>query len=323
MKNLGFAKRFLLLFAHVSVGSVLAEAAVITALPSHAASLGSSQATLDFSNFSQSPLSTPTSTLPLGEVVEAGSASSGLVTNEVQPVGNFFVEAGESLSFDFQANFALTTSVDNLTTETANAQEAVGFFLVDSVTPSTIYDSFIVYGNLTTPGTNDVINLRKSDNVKFGGSSSTDFEGTQEAASISGNGSLNRSFTDPTSLTLVQVGGDSSSIPVSTATNTLGSIPTPIGVIQPGAAPSSIPVPTATNTLASIPIPETFIEAGANSSSVPIPTAANTLGSIPIPETFIEAGASSSSVPVPEATNTLASILFLGFIGLKYKLRKK
>lgn len=322
MKNLGFAKRFLLLFAHISAGSVLAEAAVITALPSHAASLGSSQATLDFSNFSQSPLSTSTN-LSLGEVVEAGSASSGLVPNEVQAVGNFFVEAGQSLSFDFKANFALGTSVDNLTTETANAQDAVGFFLVDSVTPSTIYDSFIVYGNLTTPGTNDFINLRKSDNVKFGGSSSTDFEGTQEAASISGNGSLNRSFTDPTSLTLVQVGGDSSSIPVPTATNTLGSIPTPVSVIQPGVVPSNLPVPPATNTLASIPIPVGVIQPGAAPLSVPVPEAVNTLGSIPIPETFIEAGASSSSVPVPEATNTIASILFLGFIGLKYKVKKK
>lgn len=224
MKNkLGVTKRFLLLAAHLAASSVLAEAAVVmTDSPSQAAALGAAQSILDFNNFSQSPLQNTSST-PI-DVDALDSSASGVVPNQVQTVGSFLVEAGQSFSFDFTANLNLQTSVDDLTTETANAPGFASFFLVDSVTPNTIYDSFVIYGNLTTPGSSDYLDIRKTDNIRVGGSSNTDFEGTQETASVNAYGSFSRSFDESTQVTLVKASSDSESVPVPEATNMLASV---------------------------------------------------------------------------------------------------
>lgn len=239
MQNkLGCAKGFLLLVTQLAAGSVLAEIAVgIFASPSQAASLALSQASIEFNNFSHQPLSvqtlTDTNTLaiaPDGSSTNAlataeatfvnnpvfaynsslstaageGTNYLGLAKSESQVIGNFSLEPGQTFSFDFAANLNLHTSIDDVTTEIASSYGELKFFLVDSKEPTTIYDSFVVSGKLTTPGDNDFLNFQNGDSITFNQNPFTAFGGTQEDASTSFSGGLKHSFDNSTSVTLIE-----------------------------------------------------------------------------------------------------------------------
>lgn len=249
-KKSRFANRCSLFVSRLVIGTVLAEFATVGIItsPSQAASLALSEATVEFSNFSSSPLDTLASTSAntfaaaepdssavavaeaealfvveppsafnstLSAVVGEGSNYSGLAESQAQIVGNFFVEANQSFAFDFTADFNLSTSVDEPTVESASATGDLGFFLVDTNEQTNIYDFFVVSGNLTTPGTNDFIYSKKSDNLTLSlNSYADDFEGPQESITVSVDGSLERSFDQPTAVTLIEAKVNQTSVPV-------------------------------------------------------------------------------------------------------------
>lgn len=222
--TLKLTNRFLSFVTHLAASSVLAKIAVgIVALPSQAASLGFSQATLNFNGFSHAPQASQS--IATDAAVNASSNYSGIEPNQAQVIGNFLVEEGQDFSFGFNANLGLQTSVDDLATETATTKGSVGFFLVDTANPQVIYDHFVVFGNLTTPGTKDYLSFNKSDSVTVTGGSNTDFEEPQELAAINAFGSYKRNFANSTSVTLIEANNsDKGSVAVPEATNTLGSL---------------------------------------------------------------------------------------------------
>ncbi len=255
--KLRFNSHFLLLAPRLVAGSALAELAVLTiaTCSSHAATLASSQATLEFSNFNTNPLSTQTlveantstnaepgsSTIAeaqaeayfieelassfnssLSQTAGEGSNYLGIAESQAEVIGNFFIEAGQTFSFDFTANFDLNTSIDDSSFENASASGDLAFFLVDTQQPSNIYDYFIISGNLTTPGNNDFLNSQSSENLTFNiNSSQTDFAGTEEFGSSAVEGLLESYFEQPTSITLIKSTANYASVPVPESNNTI------------------------------------------------------------------------------------------------------
>jgi PEP-CTERM motif len=226
-----FSKRFLLLLTPWIATSVLA------ASPSQAASLALSEGALEFTRFSQSPLETvtdtDTNTIAIENdgranasanaaatfIVAPATASNsslsrafgeginflGLGESEATVIGSFGVDAGTPFSFDFRADLTVATSIDNPQAENARAVGDITLALVDTASNTTI-DFFTLTGNLTTLGDDDFIAYQKSDNIALSNPVTTsEFGENQEFATASIQGSLQRSFTNNTNLTLIEV----------------------------------------------------------------------------------------------------------------------
>ncbi|MBD0262294.1 MAG: hypothetical protein ICV78_06060 [Tolypothrix sp. Co-bin9] len=226
---LSFTKRCLLLIAPAIASSMLATS------PSQAATFAFSQGVLEFTGFSQSPSSvgtgTRTNTLTIARdgmanalanaaatfIVAPPTASNlslsvargegrdylGLAESEATVIGNFVVDAGKSFSFDFNANLNLQSAVDNPLAENARATGDISWALIAN---DSIIDSFSLMGTLITPGDSDFIVAEESGNVTLSNSlPNFSFGGNQEFATASVQGSLQRSFANQTTLTLVEV----------------------------------------------------------------------------------------------------------------------
>ncbi len=87
----------------------------------------------------------------------AGNNFFALGQSGARVIGDFLIEAEEELSFDFFVDFALETSIDNISDEIANAEGGVSFYIFDTTDEDTpiLLDFFGVSGNLSTPGNND------------------------------------------------------------------------------------------------------------------------------------------------------------------------
>jgi hypothetical protein len=226
---LSFTKRCLLLIAPAIASSILA------ASPSQAATFAFSQGVFEFTDFSQSPsrvgTATNTNTLTIAKdgmadalakaeanfIVPPPIASNlslsvargegrdylGLAESEAIVIGNFVVDAGKSFSFDFNANLNLQSAVDNPLAENARATGDISWALIAN---DSIIDSFSLMGNLVTPGDSDFIVAEESGNVTLSNSlPNFSFGGNQEFATASVQGSLQRSFANQTTLTLVEL----------------------------------------------------------------------------------------------------------------------
>jgi hypothetical protein len=227
----GFTKSFLLMLTPLIASSVLA------ASPSLAATFAISEGEVEFTRFSQSPsgtqTNTDTNTLAISDggavladaFAEAtftvtpptafNSSSSlafgegldflGLAESEATVIGSFDVDANTPFSFDFTADLSLETSVDNPLEENARAAGDITFALVDNADNS-IIDFLSLTGNLITAGDDDFIAYQNSDNITLNNPVTTSvFGGNQESATASIQGSLQRSFANTTSLTLIEV----------------------------------------------------------------------------------------------------------------------
>jgi hypothetical protein len=87
-----------------------------------------------------------------------GRSFFALGESSARVIGDFWIEAGETLSFDFLVDFNLETSIDRDSGESANAKGNVSFFIFETTaqgTPIFLLDYFGVSGNLETPGNND------------------------------------------------------------------------------------------------------------------------------------------------------------------------
>lgn len=238
-KNLGFAKSVVLFVTPLVASSMIAIS------PSWGATFASSEARVNIDGFSHVPLGintlTDTQTEAIttnGEVVAEANASAnfiaslfqteaenlsfsqangegksyfGLAQSQAGIIGyNFFVEAGETFSFDFQAFLDIETSIDISQSESASANGEIFFQLYDSsnITNWQPLESLTIYGSLITPGKGDLLSSKKSQNFTYNPSETafqTSFGGKQESAEASVTGSFSRLFNNSTYLTLVEI----------------------------------------------------------------------------------------------------------------------
>ncbi len=213
----------------------LASSALLTKA-SLAATFAFSKGALEFTDFSHSPLNiytdVDTDTIsvgqggsvqseadaiasftgtPPGALASSSSTAfgknknySGQGTSEATLRGIFDIDQNTLFSFNFVADLALETLIDQPPAENARASGEISFALFNFGTNS-ILDSFSLKGNLTTLDDNDVITSTKTGNVIFINSfTDSNFGGQQESAIAYVDGSLQRYFTNKTRLALVE-----------------------------------------------------------------------------------------------------------------------
>ncbi|NEP32156.1 hypothetical protein [Moorena sp. SIO3B2] len=249
--NKTIAKKFLL-FATVT-GSVLAAA------PSLAATFALSKGSFDFRNFSTDPLEVVTmseaDTFVIstgGEVIVEANAESNFNPDSPDPLQrarnkslstaegegsnyrgiaesfagligyNFFVDAGETFSFDFNGFLDLITMIDNPPAESASAEGTVVFELYDTNDLSTPIDFFALSGNLETLGYDDFLVSAHSDNVFAYNDFTKLFGGTEEFALADVQGYYERTFETATYLTLVEAKTNKVTVKAPESSNLLG-----------------------------------------------------------------------------------------------------
>ena len=236
-QHLGLINRIFLLATPVMASSML------VALPSQAATFGSSEATFNIENFNRNPLGIRTITDTVTNAISTdGQVNANADANanfEVDPnpaltfasnssvseaqgqgvsylgegqsfagvIGyDFLVQPGETFSFDFNGLLDLKTSIDNPTAENATANGLLKFELYDNENNS-LLDSFTIAGNLATPGNDDALDLKQSSSITLDPgqtSYNTSFGGTQEFAQAAVKGNYSRNFDKSTYLTLVE-----------------------------------------------------------------------------------------------------------------------
>lgn len=172
----------------------LVTGSVFATLPSVAATLATSEANINFSNFSHNPLTTETEIIPNspqitndGRVITESKANANFSVDSTRPSAttaisssistvqgngngysgtaqssarltgyNFQVAAGETFSFDFTGSLNLNTSVDS-EDETANAFGSMVFQLLDSNNLNSPLAFFTVSGGLDSLNNSDFL----------------------------------------------------------------------------------------------------------------------------------------------------------------------
>ena len=151
----------------------------------------------------------------------------GLAQTEAKIVGNFDVDAGKSFTVDFAAALNLRTAIDQPGTENARAMGDVSFFLLDTtkidkpnlsdflsnlslddtmILAKNTLDFFSLAANLNTSGKDEYLDKENSNNIILKQSfQDYEFQGNEEFASAFIGGTLQRSFTNKTNLTLLAV----------------------------------------------------------------------------------------------------------------------
>jgi hypothetical protein len=150
----------------------------------------------------------------------------GLAQTEAKIVGNFDVDAGQSFIFDFTAALYLRTAIEEAPAENARASGDISFLLLDTTNVAQVnlsefiknlftdtrlvskitLDFFALNGSLNTFANNDYLENENSPNVTLTKLfKDFDFEGKEEFASALVAGSLQRSFSSKTNLTLLAI----------------------------------------------------------------------------------------------------------------------
>ncbi|MGB7443747.1 MAG: hypothetical protein WA919_22005 [Coleofasciculaceae cyanobacterium] len=248
-------KSLFLLIAPLVAGSLLG------ASPALAATLASSKAEVNLNNFSQAPNAVETFTdtvvvaiagnnsqvgtdadaqatfeFPSPETTQAENISSseaegegtnylGIAQSIAGVIGyDFLIEEGETFNFDFDALLVLETSVDNTQFENASASGLVDLKLYDTTDYANwiAIDSFILAGNLTTPGKGDFITPEFSESITVDTEIKTSFVENQEYAEAQVSGSYSRYFDSLTYLTLVESKVNQAVVKTPEASNLIG-----------------------------------------------------------------------------------------------------
>lgn len=191
MKNyFGLSQSLLVLTASCIAGCVL------SAAPSKAATFSSSETSLIFTDFSQSPSDTFTNTTvnsittsQEGKVKAISDATAfietespiginssfslangesknyrGLASSKSELRGIFNIEENTLFSFNFIANLTLSASIDSYPGENARASGEISFALFD-VNTNRKLDFFSASSSLTTANDNDFVNYNKQGNI--------------------------------------------------------------------------------------------------------------------------------------------------------------
>ncbi|NEQ16083.1 MAG: hypothetical protein F6K44_20645 [Moorea sp. SIO3E2] len=152
-----------------------------------------------------------------------GSNYRGIAESFAGLIGyNFFVDAGETFSFDFNGFLDLITMIDNPPAESASAEGTVVFELYDTNDLSTPIDFFALSGNLETLGYDDFLVSAHSDNVFAYNDFTKLFGGTEEFALADVQGYYERTFETATYLTLVEAKTNKVTVKAPESSNLLG-----------------------------------------------------------------------------------------------------
>jgi hypothetical protein len=148
--------------------------------------------------------------LSVSGAIGDGIAHTGMARSFAQVMGrNFEVGAGEIFAFNFDANLALSTKIDQPGYEAATANGLIQFELFDSTDDANpiLLDFFAFFGDLNTPGTDDELDQVVSNYVMVVPNQRTflrSFGGNEESAKASVQGTFARQFERATRLTLVE-----------------------------------------------------------------------------------------------------------------------
>ncbi len=222
---------WLLFFAPVVASSTIA------ATPSIAATLAASSAQVDIFNFSKNPktinVSTSTNTQAIGDAQAFAFASAtfqvdyqnlnltlasnqtddlalgtgqsdyfGLAASSAEVIGrNFSINAGDVFAFAFNASLDLTTATDSAQNESATADGAITFRILDE--QNRLVDSFNLFSNLRTYSSN-LLNLTNTDAFTLNTNVNTLFGGLEKSATVRIQGQYARVFDRDVSLTLIE-----------------------------------------------------------------------------------------------------------------------
>ncbi|MEC4812409.1 MAG: hypothetical protein SAK29_03905 [Scytonema sp. PMC 1069.18] len=232
----------------------LVATSTLSAVPAQAATLASAFGDLHFTNFSQNFATVDSdndgdtsgsadggvATVYNQAVVETDDAEAwAYATSEVTGesrnysasaqtqatiVGNFFINAGNVFSFNFQSFLDLEAMIDEPSFEKASAITDISFSLYDTSdiresaladfldnllsNPTSIKKNplafFSLAGNLNIPGRDDFLKSRKSENITFNiEDSDSNFGGNYEFASAFFAGYFQQRFNTKANLTLV------------------------------------------------------------------------------------------------------------------------
>lgn len=233
----------------------------LVSIPSLAATLGTSQSTVNMNNFSHNTLDVETITdnftdkfvtngfvttkvdavarfitnkpplsannLSFSEVKGNGSEYSGLAETKAAVIGyDFLVNKDETFSFNFDATLNLATSIDNHQSEIVNVDGTTTLDLYDTTDKDNwLYlDSFRLEGNLTTLG-NDYLSYDNSNSIRLNSIVvDTAFNSNKESTKASVKGTFSRNFDDLTNVTLVEVKNNQASVSVPEPSSLLGSL---------------------------------------------------------------------------------------------------
>ncbi|MEG4989732.1 PEP-CTERM sorting domain-containing protein [Microcoleus sp. BR0-C5] len=206
--------------------------------PSSAATIAGSAAAVTIDNFSHTPTDTGTSTntntqtiansgsviseadadavfisnchellaanLSQSKVPGDGNNYSGLAQSQAAVIGDFFIDAEETFSFNFQTFITLLTSVDNQKSERARANGSISFWVINAVT-NILLDSFqFAIGLDSSSGfyaNAFVSNSFKPTQINFNFLA----EGSAATSLLYTSGVYSRTFNSATNLTLVEV----------------------------------------------------------------------------------------------------------------------
>ncbi len=156
----------------------------------------------------------------------SGNQYFGLAESVAQIIGyRFPIASGTTFSFDFNSSLNLNTAVDQPGIETATAIGTLGLGLYDATDPNnlTLLDFFSIDGNLGTSDRN-ALTLDQSAGITFSDKQTTldGFLGDPKAtASASVKGKFSRTFTNATSLTLIEFALNKTTVAVPEPSNVL------------------------------------------------------------------------------------------------------
>lgn len=234
--NSKLAQRLFLCVTPLVTGSVF------VSLPSLAATLSTSEATVILNNFSHNPESVAAvaDTYAYTQITNSGEVATNaygeaafipdtsasqtfaynLSSSSVKGEGNsylgqaqstagvlgynFIIGAGETFSFNFNAALALDTSIDDPSRESADAVGNIAFMLYNSTDLNNPLDFFTLSGKLTSQGNDDFLSADHSTSVSFEENNAISSQGTEESAFASIQGWFSRTFSTLTHLTLVE-----------------------------------------------------------------------------------------------------------------------
>jgi hypothetical protein len=165
--------------------------------------------------FFSSGLQPKTSTVAANNILSAAAGTGrnylGVAESEASILGDFALGANETFSFNFNGFLALSTAIDNPSTESAFALGFLGFSVLGPT--HQVYDDFGLLATLGTPGSQDILDTNLFALLLAGNNSNIvinalAFErqigGLDEFLSIGFSGTYRRTFSEPTLVSLVE-----------------------------------------------------------------------------------------------------------------------
>ncbi len=257
MRELKKIKRLLLLTIPIAAS---ASAALLTTAPSLAGTFSFSKGLLEFKNFNLTPIDlitdarTNTNALTLNGFAEATANAEAVFTGTdiattannfsdalargdgenflgnaesfATTIGEFEIEAGQSLAFDFITDFYLQASrytPFNPRGE-ASADGEIYFELVDASNNQKL-DYFSLVGNLTNPDNKHFVNINQSENINFTTLfQQSDYDGLEKSAIAYTQGYYQRQFANKTNVKLLGYTFNSARVKVPEASTSMGLI---------------------------------------------------------------------------------------------------